>query len=216
MSEETSSLSLRIEYRVPNLMNIFLLHNIIPLIVYSLLFRMARQYVKANFWLKFEGFKWVFTFYFIGIKLKLKFESPQNSGDTVCKTSQSAGCTLSLLEVVIWFWCSVILMRSFMTSSTGTIPLPLSSHWSRSPISFKTPLTCWCMNGIAIHWSCCFIILQRVPHWWLPGWLESSHWQPDGLCWWRSTGENFDSHLIVENTLRPRDMGLVRYFAIIL
>ncbi|EFP07281.1 hypothetical protein CRE_13518 [Caenorhabditis remanei] len=57
MTEEKLPLSSLPEYNMPNFLNLFLPYNIIPLIVYSLIFRLARQYVKTHFWLKFEGFK---------------------------------------------------------------------------------------------------------------------------------------------------------------
>lgn len=57
MSEEKPPISSLPEYNMPNFLNLLLPHNIIPLIAYSLIFRLARQYVKKNFWLKFEGFK---------------------------------------------------------------------------------------------------------------------------------------------------------------
>ncbi|CAI2351801.1 unnamed protein product [Caenorhabditis sp. 36 PRJEB53466] len=45
------------EHSAPNFLNLLLPYNIIPLAIYSIFFRLARRYVKANFWLKFEGFK---------------------------------------------------------------------------------------------------------------------------------------------------------------
>uniref|UniRef100_A0A8R1ICC9 TLC domain-containing protein n=2 Tax=Caenorhabditis japonica TaxID=281687 RepID=A0A8R1ICC9_CAEJA len=125
MSESSRHLP---EYNTPNLLNLLLPHNIIPLAVYSLIFQIARQYVKNKFWLKFDKFKryrlqnlticWVHAVV-VGVSdMVLMFSHPHEIFHDVIDWYDPIAAQLPLISVAYFFQDAVDMLRYEWSSYT--------------------------------------------------------------------------------------------------